>query len=105
MASLVAVGRADEIPVGTAVRASVGDTPVAVFNAGGQFYVIGDTCTHEEASLSEGELVDEYTVECPLHGAQFDIRTGRALCLPATGTTGSFEVIVEGGVVKVKLPE
>lgn len=105
MASFVDVARADEIPAGTAMRAIIGGTPIAIFNAAGRFYVIGDTCTHEEASLSEGELVDEYTVECPLHGAQFDIRTGRALCLPATGSTGSFEVVVEAGVIKVKLPE
>lgn len=105
MATFVKVANADEIPEGTAMRALVDGTPVAIFNANGRFFVIGDTCTHEEASLSEGEMVGEYTVECPLHGAEFDIRTGRALCLPATGTTGSFEVVVDDGVIAVKVPE
>jgi 3-phenylpropionate/trans-cinnamate dioxygenase ferredoxin component len=40
-------------------------------------------------------------VECPLHGAQFDLRTGQALCLPATGNAGSFSVRIEDGAIKV----
>ncbi|HLJ82252.1 MAG TPA: Rieske 2Fe-2S domain-containing protein, partial [Ktedonobacterales bacterium] len=71
----------------------------------GEFYAIGDTCTHEEFSLSDGELVDDYTVECALHGAQFDIRTGDATCLPATGNAGSYPVWVEDGAIKVEVPD
>jgi 3-phenylpropionate/trans-cinnamate dioxygenase ferredoxin subunit len=105
MGEFVRVARADEVPEGGAVCAFVEGVPVAVFNSGGRFYAIGDTCTHEETSLSEGELVDEYTVECPLHGATFDIRTGQALSLPATGSAGSYEVRVREGVVEVRAPE
>ena len=105
MADYVEVARAADIPPGTALCVMVGEVPVAVFNSGGAFYAIGDTCTHEETSLSEGELVDAYTVECPLHGAQFDIRTGRALCLPATIPADTFEVVVEDGAVKVRVPD
>lgn len=101
----VEVGPASDIPEGSAVRIEVHGTPVAVFHTGGTFYAIGDTCTHEEWSLSEGELVDEHTVECALHGAQFDLRTGQAICLPATGNAGHYEVVVENGVVKVKPAE
>jgi 3-phenylpropionate/trans-cinnamate dioxygenase ferredoxin subunit len=105
MSRLVEIARADAIPPEGAVRVVVDDIPIAVFNSNGRFYAIGDSCTHEETSLSEGELVDEFTVECPLHGAQFDLRSGRALCLPATGSAGSFEVVVEDGFVKVKMPD
>lgn len=101
----VEVGPVDSIPDGGAVCVDVEGTPVAVFHTGGTFYAIGDTCTHEEWSLSEGELVDDHTVECALHGAQFDLRTGDAICLPATGNAGHYEVVVEDGIVKVKLPD
>jgi 3-phenylpropionate/trans-cinnamate dioxygenase ferredoxin subunit len=90
------------MPEGGAIQVDVAGTPVAIFRSGGRFYAIADTCTHEEASLAEGELVDEFTVECPLHGAQFDIRTGKVLCLPATVNEETFEVIVDDGMVKVR---
>jgi 3-phenylpropionate/trans-cinnamate dioxygenase ferredoxin component len=103
--NFVAVGRMDDIQEGTALYVEINDVPVAVFNCDGHFYAIDDTCSHEEASLSEGELVGPCTVECPLHGAQFDLRTGKALCLPATLPVHTYEVRVEDGLVKVQPPE
>ena len=104
MATLIDVAPIEDMPEGSALRVDVNGTPVAVFHAGGEYYAIGDTCTHEEWSLSEGELVDDHTVECALHGAQFDLRTGQAICLPATGNAGVYEVVIEGGMVKVRAP-
>lgn len=101
MSEYVEVGPAASIPEGTAVLTEVDGEPVAVFNCEGTFYAIADTCTHEEASLSEGELVEACTVECPLHGAQFDLSTGAALCLPATQPVATYEVSVEEGIVRV----
>lgn len=103
--AVVAVGNESDIPSGQGLRVVVNDEPIAIFSVHGELYAIGDTCTHEEFSLSDGELVDEYTVECPLHGAQFDVRTGNALCLPATGSSGSYPVWVEDGVIKVEVPD
>ncbi len=102
---VVDAGAVTDIPAGQAIRVVAGDVPIAIFNVHGQLYAIGDTCTHEEFSLSDGELVEDYTVECPLHGARFDVRTGSALCLPATQPAGSFRVWVEGDTVKVEVPE
>ena len=102
---VVDAGAVTDIPAGQAIRVVAGDVPIAIFNVHGQLYAIGDTCTHEEFSLSDGELVENYTVECPLHGARFDVRTGSALCLPATQPAGSFRVWVEGDTVKVEVPE
>jgi nitrite reductase/ring-hydroxylating ferredoxin subunit len=99
MAEFVEVGPAAAIPPGSAVVTEVNGVPVAVFNSGGQFFAIADTCSHEEASLSEGTVVDPCTVECPLHGAQFDLRTGMALCLPATRPVATYDVEVADGVV------
>ena len=70
-----------------------------------ELFAIGDTCTHEEFSLSDGEMVDEFTIECPLHGARYDVRSGRALCLPAVLATPSYPVWVEDGVIKLDFEE
>lgn len=85
-----------DVPEGGSVRVTLADgTPVAVFMVEGAFYAIGDTCSHEEASLSDGEL-DELTVECPKHGAVFELPTGRNLTLPATKPVPSYRVRVDG---------
>lgn len=91
----VAVGKASELHEGMAVRVVVDGVPVAVFNVEGAFYAIGDTCSHEEASLSEG-FVDEDIVECPKHGAMFHIPTGANRSLPATRPVPVFQTVVEG---------
>ena len=101
----VAVGHEGDVAPGQALRVVVQGIPIAIFNVNDEYFAIGDTCTHEEFSLSEGELVDEYTIECPLHGAQYDIRTGAVLCLPATNPTDSYSIWVEDGVLMVEVPE
>ncbi|HEX5504303.1 MAG TPA: non-heme iron oxygenase ferredoxin subunit, partial [Thermomicrobiales bacterium] len=87
----VKVAGVGEIAPGTALLVEVGDEPIAVFNLDGEFYAICDTCSHEEASLSEGDIFGD-VVECPLHGSQFDIRTGKVLTLPAVLPVASYEV-------------
>ncbi len=92
----VRVATIDEIKPGKAKRFELSDDePVAIFNVGGTFYAIGDTCTHEEASLSEGDVFGT-CVECPLHGAEFDLQTGAALSLPAVLPVPTYTVKVEG---------
>lgn len=76
--------------------------PVAVFNVDGAFFATDDTCTHEDYSLAEG-YVDGCQVECALHWAKFDVRTGDALSLPATKGLRTYPVKVEGGSVLVDL--
>lgn len=76
------------------------EPPIAVFNVDGDFYAIDDTCTHDEYSLADG-YIDGDVVECPLHMAKFNIRTGKVLSLPATVDVGGYAVKVEDGVVFV----
>jgi 3-phenylpropionate/trans-cinnamate dioxygenase ferredoxin subunit len=102
--AIVNVCREDELPPGRATSVVVGSLPVAVFNCNGEYFAIGDTCTHEEFPLSDGEIYDDCTVECALHGSRFDLRTGNAISLPATGNAGSYEVWVEDGMIKVDVP-
>lgn len=102
----VTIATTDQIPPGHAARVDVGGRPVAIFNVGGHFHAVDDTCTHAEASLSEGELdVERCAVECPLHGAVFDLASGEPLTLPAVEAVQVHAVSVEGGVLRVALSE
>jgi 3-phenylpropionate/trans-cinnamate dioxygenase ferredoxin component len=94
----------DEIEPGTAKRFEVEGSPIALVRFGDDLYAIGDTCSHAEVSLSEGEL-DEETghVECWKHGSSFDVRTGEPDTLPATRPVPTYTVRVDGGDVKVVL--
>jgi len=103
--AIVEVGREGDVPPGGVIRVWVNDEPVGIYNIGGELLAIGDTCTHEEFSLSDGGLVEDHEVECALHGSRFDLRTGRALCMPAVGAVPSYKVWVEGGVIKVEAPD
>lgn len=97
----VKVGSTDDFPEGGS-RVDVAGHRLAVFRIAGEWYVIGDRCSHQEASLAEGELFD-YDVECPRHGSEFDVRTGRPGSLPATRPVPSYQVREEDGVVMVSL--
>lgn len=97
----VSAGETAAFPQG-ATRVGIAGHSLAVFRIGDDFYVIGDQCSHAEASLAEGELFD-YDVECPRHGSEFDVRTGRPLSLPATRPVPVFAVRVEDGTVMVQI--
>ena len=89
-----------DLPPGEAVRIVGPHVPIAVFNADGVLYAIDDTCTHQDASLSEGWLEGCF-VECPLHAASFDLRTGEPTCLPAKRPVKTYPVFVKDGEVYV----
>ena len=90
----------DELPSGESVRIP-GAPAIAVFNADGELYAIDDTCTHQDASLSDGWL-EGCLVECPLHAALFDLRTGMPTCLPAKAPVRTYSVVVDDGVIYVQ---
>ena len=101
--TLVRLCRTDEIPLNEGRRFEVNGTPVAVFHLALGFFAIGDTCSHEESSLSEG-FVEDDNVECAKHGAVFDIATGKNLSLPATRPVPAYRVVVEGEDVYLEAP-
>ena len=104
MTELITIANVDDIPPGHAARIEIDDVPIAIFNCNGTFYAVDDTCSHAEASLSEGELdVDFCTVECPLHGSAFDLRTGEPTALPAVVPVRVHRVVVENGVIRLAL--
>ena len=98
----VEVARAAEIPPGKMKRVEVDGRALLVANVDGLYCVADDTCTHEEASLAGGALRGE-VVRCPLHGARFNLRTGRALEEPAERDLRTYPARLEGGCVLVVL--
>jgi 3-phenylpropionate/trans-cinnamate dioxygenase ferredoxin component len=102
----VQVARISEIPPGHAARVEIDEVPVAIFNVEGQFFAVDDTCSHQEASLSEGDLdLDRCAIECPLHGSAFDLQTGAVLSLPAVEPVRAHQLEVRDGAIYVALAE
>jgi len=91
-----------DLPPGAVRKVEYEDLEIAVFNCAGELLAMEDRCSHDDGDLADGE-VDEAacTVECPRHGALFDLRSGRPLTLPAYEPVETFPVTVEDGVVKV----
>jgi 3-phenylpropionate/trans-cinnamate dioxygenase ferredoxin component len=98
------VARASDIPDGEARRFDVDGRSVCVVRIGDRYYAIGDTCSHAEYSLSEGEVwSDECEIECPKHGALFSLETGEPMTLPATQPVPVYDVRVEGDDLVVEV--
>ena len=104
MAELIKVATRDEIPVGGSKLVEVDDVRIALFNLDGEFHAIEDMCTHDGGPLVEGDVINDCQVQCPRHGARFDIRTGAAVSFPAFTATTVFEVRVEGDDVLIEAP-
>jgi 3-phenylpropionate/trans-cinnamate dioxygenase ferredoxin subunit len=96
----VTVAKVGEIPPGGVKVVRLGDVPVAVFHVDGSYYALEDVCTHDGGPLAEGRLEGD-VIECPRHGARFDVKTGAVLSLPAIVPVPTYEVKVQGGEVKV----
>ena len=96
----VTVARVGEIPEGGVKLVRVDDQTIAVFHIDGEYYAIDDICTHDGGPLAEGRLEGE-VIECPRHGARFNVKTGEVLSLPATVPVPTYEVRVEGDDIQV----
>jgi nitrite reductase/ring-hydroxylating ferredoxin subunit len=95
------VASTDEMPPGITRKVTVEAGDVLLANVDGNYYAIGNTCTHEEGPLDEGHLFG-YEVECPWHGSHFDLRTGEAKLGPADRPEPRYEVRVEGKDILIK---
>jgi 3-phenylpropionate/trans-cinnamate dioxygenase ferredoxin subunit len=103
MSDFIKVAETSDIPAGSVKVVVVGDRRIALCNVDGQFFAIDDLCTHDGGPLDQGEL-DGDVIECPRHGARFDVRTGKVLALPAVKTLNTYPVEVEGSEIRVALP-
>jgi 3-phenylpropionate/trans-cinnamate dioxygenase ferredoxin component len=94
----------EELPSCSVKIIYVGELAVGVYNLNGEYYAIEDRCSHDDGPLAEGDFdCDEGVAICPRHGANIDIRSGRALTLPAVEPVRTFPVHVRDGWVKVEI--
>jgi 3-phenylpropionate/trans-cinnamate dioxygenase ferredoxin subunit len=105
LAETVTLCKTDELASGEVRRFDVDGHRIALVRIGDEFHALDDECSHEDYSLSEGEVwVDECQIECPRHGSTFDLLTGEPCSLPATLPVAVYEVRVSDGTVSVVLP-
>jgi 3-phenylpropionate/trans-cinnamate dioxygenase ferredoxin subunit len=96
--------KTSELSLNSSKVINLSDKQIALFNYGGEYYALDDMCSHAEASLSEGDVYD-CKVECPLHGAEFDLKTGNAVTLPATKPVNKYKVNVEDGYIFLEMKQ
>ena len=100
MAEWETIATVDEVPPGERIIVEVKDRYVAIFNVDNKLYAIEDRCTHDDGPVAEGELQGT-VIECPRHGAKFDITTGKPLSFPAITPVPRYEVRVEGNDIQI----
>lgn len=100
MAEFQTVATTDELGPGERIVVEYGKTWVAIFNVDGHYHAIEDLCTHDDGPLAEGKL-SECVIECPRHGATFDIRTGKVLSAPALVDVPAYQVRVVENEVQI----
>lgn len=100
VSNFVTVAKTSETPPGRINVYEVDGVRVALCNVNGKFYAIDDVCTHDGGPLDQGVL-EGNLVECPRHGAKFDVTTGAVVAMPATAPVPTYEVKVEGDDIKI----
>ena len=104
MSRLVPVSPVADVPPGSRLHFELEEESVIVLNIDGEFFCIADLCTHDGGPLADGDVCD-HQIECPRHGARFDVRSGRVTRLPAADPIPTFPVRVENGIILVEEPD
>ena len=100
----IEIAPASELPNGQRLFVDVGDRPIVIFNIAGQFFAIGDVCTHDDGPLGDGDL-EGFNIVCPRHGAEFDVRSGKVMQMPAVVDIPAYPVRVVDGMIQMGLPK
>lgn len=99
----IEIAPASELPNGERLFVEVADRPIVIFNIAGQLFAIGDVCTHDDGPLGDGNL-EGHSIVCPRHGAEFDIRNGKVMQMPAVVDIPAYPVQVRDGNIFVGMP-
>ena len=99
----IAIASIDDLPDGERLYVEIDDQDLVVFNIAGEFFAIGDVCSHDDGPLGEGEI-ENHDVICPRHGARFDVRTGQVNSLPAVVDIPAYPVRVSEDQIEVGIP-
>ncbi len=99
----VEIAPADQIPPGERLFVEVEGRSIVIFNIAGTLFATGDVCSHDSGPVGDGEL-EGFEIVCPRHGAHFDIRTGKAVLLPAVEDIPAYPVRVVDGMIQLGIP-
>ena len=97
------IAPASELPPGERLFVEIAGKPIVIFNIAGQFYSIADVCSHDDGPVGEGDL-EGYNITCPRHGAEFDVRTGQVMSMPAVVDIPAYPVRVVDGMIQLGIP-
>ena len=100
----VEIAPVSDLPNGERLFLEIEGKPIVIFNIAGQFFAIGDVCTHDDGPLGDGDL-EGFNIVCPRHGAEFDVKTGRAVQMPAVVDIPAYPVRAVDGMIQVGLPK
>lgn len=99
-----AVATTSEVDEGEVQQVSVGRTDIALYKLDDDYYATDDICSHAYASLADG-YVEGGQIECPLHGACFEIKTGKSVTPPANKDLATYQVKIDGDTILVGVPK
>ncbi len=102
MSHFIEVATVADIPESGKLCVELNERYLLIVRVEGEYYCLDDVCTHDGGELGAGEL-HGFCIACPRHGAQFDVRTGAALTMPATEPTASHAVRIDGDRILVRL--
>jgi len=97
------IAPASELPSGERLFVEIAGKPIVIFNIAGQFFSIADVCSHDDGPVGEGDL-EGYNITCPRHGAEFDVRTGQVMSMPAVVDIPAYPVRVLDGMIQLGIP-
>ena len=100
----VEIAPVSELPNGERLFVEIEGKPLVIFNIADRFFSIGDVCSHDDGPVGEGDI-EGYNITCPRHGAQFDIRTGKVVQMPAVVDIPAYPVTVVDGMIQVGVPK
>ena len=100
----VEIAPASELPNGERLFLEIEGKAIVIFNIAGQLFAIGDVCTHDDGPLGDGDL-EGFNIVCPRHGAEFDVRTGKVVQMPAVVDIPAYPVTVVDGMIQVGIPK
>lgn len=99
----VVVADVGELGNGERLFLEIDGALIAIFNIAGKLFAIEDVCSHDQGPVAEGDLLD-HSIECPRHGARFDLESGKALTMPAVVDIAAYPVRIEGQQILVGFP-
>lgn len=99
----IEIAPVEDLESGDRLFVEIDEQPIVIFNIAGEYYAIADLCSHDDGPLGDGEL-EGFDINCPRHGAKFDVRTGDVLSLPAIVDIPAYPVRVRDGQIEIGLP-